>query len=479
MAGSNPTRATQDASETLRRIREVVGPKGIVAGSDAAPYLTDQRGLYQGNAALIVRPGSVAEVAEVVRLCAGARIPIVPQGGNTGLVGASVPFEHGGEIVLNLGRLNRVREIDPLNDTMTVEAGCILADVQKAAAEADRLFPLTMASEGSCQIGGVLSTNAGGTAVLRYGTARDLVLGIEVVLADGRVLDLLSGLRKDNTGYDLKQLFLGAEGTLGIITAAVLKLFPRPRETATALVALRDLAAAPELLARARAASGEAVVAFELMSGVALDLVLRHIPDATNPLSGRFEQLVLMEMTSAEADGGLAARLERLLTQAFEAGLIRDAAVAASEAQRAGLWRLRESLPEAQKREGASIKHDVAVPVSAVPEFIAQASRAVEAELPGIRVVAFGHAGDGNIHFNLSQPEGADREAFLAQWAHFNRIVHDIAVGFGGTISAEHGIGRLKREELARTAAPLEIELMRRLKAALDPLGILNPGKVI
>jgi FAD/FMN-containing dehydrogenase len=472
------TRAQKDLSETLRRIRDAVGPKGIVGEGDAAPYLTDQRGLYRGAAALIVRPASVAEVAEVVRLCAETRLPIVPQGGNTGLVGASVPFEHGGEIVLNLGRLNRIRQIDAPGSTMTVEAGCILADVQRAAAEADRLFPLTMASEGSCQIGGVLSTNAGGTAVLRYGTARELVLGVEVVLAYGRVLDLLSRLRKDNTGYDLKQLFLGAEGTLGIITAAVLKLFPAARETATALVALRDLAAAPELLAQARADSGETVTAFELMPGAALDLVLRHIPNTANPLSGRCEQAVLLEMTSADPDAGLAGRLERLLGRALDAGLIRDAAIAQSEAQRGVFWRLREAIPEAQKRAGASIKHDVAVPVSAVPEFIAAASRAVEAELPGIRVIAFGHAGDGNIHFNLSQPEGADGPAFLARWAHFNRIVHDIAVGFGGTISAEHGIGRLKREELARTASPLEIEVMRRLKAALDPHGLFNPGKI-
>ena len=473
------TAARDDLSGALARIRDVVGPKGVVGADDAASYLEDQRRLYRGRAALIVRPASVGEVAEVVRLCAAAQIPIVPQGGNTGLVGGSVPFEHGGEIVLSLSRLNHIREIDPLNDTMTVEAGCILANVQQAAAAADRLFPLTMASEGSCQIGGVLSTNAGGTAVLRYGNARDLVLGLEVVMADGRVLDLLTRLRKDNTGYDLKQLFLGAEGTLGIITAAVLKLFPRPRETATAIVALRDLAAAPELLARLRAASGETLTAYELLSGFALELVLRHVPGTANPLSRRFEQLVLVELSSADDSAGLAQRLERLLAEASEAGLISDAAVARSEAQRASLWRLREAIPEAQTREGGSIKHDVAVAVSAVPAFIGRATRAVEAELPGIRVVAFGHAGDGNIHFNLSQPEGMDEAAFLARWAHFNRIVHDVVAAMGGTISAEHGIGRLKRDELARTASPLEIETMRRLKAALDPLGILNPGKVL
>jgi D-lactate dehydrogenase (cytochrome) len=477
MEGSKPDRARRE--DALLRLRDAVGPKGVVAEADAAPYLADQRGLYRGKAALILRPGTLAEVSEIVRICAEANIPIVPQGGNTGLVGASVPFEHGGEILLNLGRLNRIRKIDALDDSMTVEAGCILADVQKAAEQADRLFPLTMASEGSCQIGGVLSTNAGGTAVLRYGTARDLVLGLEVVLADGRVLNMLSALRKDNTGYDLKQVFLGAEGTLGIITAAVLKLFPRPRDTATAFVALRDLAAAPELLARLRAASGDAVTAFELISGTGLDFVLRHIPGAASPLAGLFEQLALIELTSADAEAGLRPRLERLLAAALEEGLVRDAAVAVSEAQRLALWRLRESLPEAQKREGASIKHDVAVPVSAVPAFIERATSAVEAELPGIRVVAFGHAGDGNIHFNLSQPVGADGAEFLARWGHFNRLVHDIVASFGGTISAEHGIGRLKREELARTAAPLEIEVMRRLKATLDPQGLFNPGKVI
>ncbi len=460
----------------MARIADVVGPKGVVRPEDAAPYLADQRGLYRGQAALVVRPSTVHEVSEIVKLCAAARIPIVPQGGNTGLVGGAVAGEN--ELLLNLGRLNRIRSVDPLNNTLTAEAGCVLADIQTAADEADRLFPLTMASEGSCQIGGVLSTNAGGTAVLRYGTARDLVLGLEVVLADGRVLDVMTGLRKDNTGYDLKQLFLGAEGTLGIITAAVLKLFPKPREIATAFVALRDLDAAPELLARARAVSNDSVIAFELLSGFALSLVLRHIPGAANPLSGRFDQLALIEMATTDADAGLGERFERLLGAALSEGLIRDAAVALNETQRQAFWRLRESLPEAQKREGASIKHDVAVPVSAVPAFIARATEAVELEMKGIRVVAFGHAGDGNIHFNLTKPEEVEDAVFLARWMHFNRIVHDIVRQFGGTISAEHGIGRLKREELARTASPLEIEVMRRLKATLDPLGLLNPGKI-
>jgi D-lactate dehydrogenase (cytochrome) len=336
-----------------------------------------------------------------------------------------------------------------------------------------------MASEGSCQVGGVLSTNGGGTAVLRYGTARDLVLGLEVVVADGRVLDDLRGLRKDNSGYDLKQLFIGAEGTLGIITAAVLRLFPRSREVVTALAAMRDLSAVVELLSRARSASGDDVTAFEVIPGIGVELVLRHIPGTTDPLQRRYEHYALIELSSARPDAALGAVLEKLLADAMEDGLVLDAAIAASEAQREGLWKLRESIPEAEKREGGSIKHDVAVPVFAVPEFIAAATDRVTRELPGVRVVAFGHVGDGNVHFNLTHPEGMDKEAFLARRAHVNRIVHDMVAERGGTISAEHGIGRLKRDELSRYKSAIELELMRRLKAALDPKGIMNPGKVI
>lgn len=468
------------SADVLRQIQDVVGDKGWVSDPAAMePYLTDHRGLYRGRSPAVVRPATTEEVAEVVRLCGEAGVAIVPQGGNTGLVGASVPHEHGREILLSLGRLNRIREVDARNDTLTAEAGCILAEVQAAAAEADRLFPLSMASEGSCQIGGVLSTNAGGTAGLRYGTARDLVLGLEVVLADGRVLDMLTGLRKDNSGYDLKQLFVGAEGTLGIITAAVWKLFPRPRQIETALAAVRDLEAMIELLVRARAASGDSVTAFEMIPRLGVDLVLRHIPGAADPLDQRYDHYVLIELSSAQAEAPLARRLEDLLAGAMEDGLVLDAAIAASEAQRQGLWRLREAIPEAQGREGGSIKHDIAVPVSALPEFVARATSRVTREMPGLRVVAFGHAGDGNVHFNLTQPEGADRAAFLEKWEFFNRIVHDLAVELGGTISAEHGIGRLKRDELARYRSAIELELMRRLKSALDPKGIMNPGKVI
>jgi D-lactate dehydrogenase (cytochrome) len=468
------------SADVLRQIQEAVGDKGWTTDpAEMAPHLSDARGAYQGRSPLLVRPATTAEVAEVVRLCAEAGIAIVPQGGNTSLVGASVPHEHGREIVLNLGRLNRIREVDPRNLTLTAEAGCVLSDVQAAAAEAECLFPLSMASEGSCQVGGVLSTNGGGTAVLRYGTARDLVLGLEVVVADGRVLDDLRGLRKDNSGYDLKQLFIGAEGTLGIITAAVLRLFPRSREVVTALAAMRDLSAVVELLSRARSASGDDVTAFEVIPGIGVELVLRHVPGTTDPLQRRYEHYALIELSSARPDAALGAVLEKLLADAMEDGLVLDAAIAASEAQREGLWKLRESIPEAEKREGGSIKHDVAVPVFAVPEFIAAATDRVTRELPGVRVVAFGHVGDGNVHFNLTHPEGMDKEAFLARRAHVNRIVHDMVAERGGTISAEHGIGRLKRDELSRYKSAIELELMRRLKAALDPKGIMNPGKVI
>jgi FAD/FMN-containing dehydrogenase len=468
------------ASEALEKLKAIVGPRGWVTDpADMAPFLVEERGLYRGRARMVVRPGSTQEVSDVVKVCAEAGIAIVPQSGNTGLVGGQVPHDHGEEIVLNLGRMNRIRAIDPLNYTITVEAGCILASVQNAAADADRLFPLSLGAEGTCQIGGNLSTNAGGIAVLRYGMARDLVLGLEVVLPDGRVWDGLRGLRKDNTGYDLKQLFIGAEGTLGIITAAVLKLFPRPGAVETGFVAVRDPGAAIELLARTRAGTGDAVTAFELISRQALDMVLKHIPGTSDPLSGRHPWYVLIEASSGDAGGGLRAALEGVLANAVEAGFVTDATLAASGEQTKALWRLRESITESQKPEGGSIKHDVSVPVSKVPAFIARASAACEAALPGIRIVAFGHAGDGNIHFNLSQPIGADRAQYLARWEEFNRIVHDIVAELDGSISAEHGIGRLKRDELVHYKSALAIELMRVLKDAFDPKGIMNPGKVV
>ena len=467
-------------SALLEQLAAVVGPHGLITDPAAmAPYLVEERGLYQGAARAVVRPADTAEVAAVVRLCAAGKVAIVPQAGNTGLVGGGIPFEHGGEIVLSVQRLTRIRSIDAENFTITAEAGCILADVQAAADAADRLFPLSLAAEGSCRIGGNIATNAGGVAVLRYGNTRELVLGLEVVLPDGRVWDGLRALRKDNTGYDLKQLFIGSEGTLGVITAAVLKLFPRPCERQTALVGVAGPAQAVALLARLRAASGDRVTAFELMPRVALDMVVRHIPGTVDPLAGRHPWYVLTELSSSRADGGVRAALEEGLKEALADGLADDAVLAESLDQRLALWRLRETIPEAQKPEGGSIKHDIAVPVSRVPAFLVAAGAAVEALIPGIRVVAFGHLGDGNIHFNLSQPAGADKDAYLARWHEVNRVVHDIVAGLDGSISAEHGLGRLKRDDLARYRSPVELEMMAALKRTLDPLGIMNPGKVV
>ncbi len=462
----------------IERLSAVVGAGHCLhAAADLAPYLEEERGLLHGAALAVVRPGTTDEVAGVVRLCAAAGLAMVPQGGNTRLCGGGVP-PGPRVVVVSTERLNRIRRVDPVDFTLTAEAGCVLANVQQAAAEAGCLFPLSLGAEGSCRIGGTLSTNAGGVNVLRYGTARDLVLGLEVVLPDGRVWHGLRALRKDNTGYDLKQLFVGAEGTLGIITAAVLKLFPRPRETATALVALSGAEAATQVLFRARQASGDAVTACELIPRIGLELDLAHVAGCRDPFDRPHPWYLLLELSSSRP-GGLRDALETVLAEALEAGLAADAVLAESEAQRAGLWRLRESVPEAQKREGASIKHDVGVATSRVPELIGRATRAVEAALPGVRVVAFGHLGDGNIHFNLTQPPGADRQAFLDQWPRMNRIVHDIVVAMDGSIAAEHGIGRLKVAELARTAAPVELELMRRLKAALDPAGLMNPGAIL
>ena len=462
---------------TLDAIRAVVGPKGWIAeAADMAPYLVEERGLYHGACALVARPASVEEAAEVVRLCAEGGLPVVAQGGNTGLVGGGVPE---GGIVLSTARMNRVRALDPLNHTITVEAGCVLADVQKAAAEAGLLFPLSLGAEGSCQIGGNLSTNAGGVAVLRYGNARDLVLGLEVVLANGAVWDGLRALRKDNTGYDLKHLFIGAEGTLGIITAAVLTLFPAPKARETALAAAVDIESVLGLFARAREAAGDTLTAFEMMSRRCMDFSCRHGTGVNDPFTGPHNYYALIELTSPRPGELLAESLESILSAALEDGEVTDAVIAASASQSQDLWRIRETITEAQKHEGASIKHDVSVPVSRVPEFVAGATALVEAEMPGVRVVDFGHMGDGNIHFNLSQPEGADGAAFLAEWRRLNRIVHDLAVEMGGSFSAEHGIGTLKRDDLAHYNPAVEVDLMRRLKAALDPKNIMNPGKVL
>jgi D-lactate dehydrogenase (cytochrome) len=463
----------------LEKIKGVVGAKGWIDDPDLLePYLVEARGLYRGATHAVVRPASTAEVAAVVRICAAHRLPIVPQGGNTGLVGGAVPPEDGRNIVLALGRMNRVRAIDPVNFTMTVEAGCILAELQKAADEVDRLFPLSLGAEGSCQIGGNLSTNAGGIAVLRYGNARDLCLGLEVVLADGEVWNGLRALRKDNTGYDLKQLFIGGEGTLGIITAATLKLYPKPREVETAFVGLARVEDAMALFVEARAATADQLSAFELIPRTGLDLALAHVPGTIDPLERPYPWYVLLEISSTERGSGLRALLERLLEAALEKGRVADGVIASSGAQRRDLWFIREGVVEAQKY-GGSIKHDVAVPVSRVAEFVNRASRLVEERLPGIRPIAFGHVGDGNIHLNLTQPEGCDRALFLSRWQEFNDLVHGVAVALEGSISAEHGVGRLKREEITRYKSSVEIALMRRVKRALDPDNILNPGKVV
>jgi FAD/FMN-containing dehydrogenase len=458
----------------LDRLRGVVGPGHVLTDADAlAGALVEPRGLFVGAARALVRPATTAEVSAVV---AEARVAIVPQGGNTGLVGGQIPM--GPEIVLSLKRLNRVREVDGLADAMIVEAGVTLAEAQAAAERADRLFPLSLASEGTCTIGGNLATNAGGVAVLAYGNARELTTGVEVVLPDGRIVNALSKLRKDNTGYDLKDLFIGAEGTLGIITAAALKLFARPRARETAFVGLRDPFAALALFRSARETFGASVVSFELIPRIALEFVLRHAPGARDPLAAAHPWYVLVEIAT-QAAGGLADAVADWLAGAAEAGLIDDAALAASGEQRAAFWTLRESISEVQKFEGGSIKHDVSVPIGAVADFIAEASAAVIRRTPGARVVAFGHMGDGNIHFNVSQPPGADKAEFLGDWEGMNEVVHGIVETHQGSFSAEHGIGRLKRELLARKKDPAALDVMRRMKAALDPLGIMNPGKML
>jgi FAD/FMN-containing dehydrogenase len=465
---------------TVERIRHALGPAGCLESPDrVAPYLVDFRGLYRGATPLVACPASTAEVAAMLAICNESRTAVVPHGGNTSYCGGATPSADGSQIVLSLHRMNRIREVDAANFSMIAEAGCILADVQAAAEAADRFFPLSLGAEGSCQIGGNLSTNAGGLNALRYGVARELALGLEVVLADGRVLDGLSSLRKDNTGYDLRDLFIGAEGTLGVITAASLKLFPRPRTVETAFVAVRDPAAAVELLGRLRGATGDAVSSFEYLPRLAVEFTVRHIPGVANPLGRPHEHCVLCEVSSPREDPSLRGVLETELARALADGLALDAALAESLQQRDALWRLRESVPEAQRAEGASIKHDVSVPVAALPEFMREATAAVLAIVPHGRMVTYGHVGDGNLHFNVSEPAGGDRKAFLSRAAEIHASVHAVVRRYRGSISAEHGIGRLKRAALAVHEGPVAIDVMRSLKRALDPNGILNPGKVL
>jgi FAD/FMN-containing dehydrogenase len=464
----------------LAAIRAIVGDRGILTeASDTAAFSEDWRRLYQGRTEAVIRPATTQELADVVRLCAESGTPVVPQGGNTSMVGGAVPNADGTELVLSTARLNRVRDLDPVDMTLTVEAGVTLKAAQMAAAEAGCLLPLSISSEGTAQIGGVLAVNAGGNNTVRYGNARDLVLGLEVVLPDGSVWNGLRRLRKDNTGYCLRQLFVGSEGTLGIITAAVLKLAPQPKEIAVALCAVGSADDALALFTRFQAHDAASINAFELMSGLGMSFVLRHIPGAVLPLAEPAAFYVLVELASPRPNAGLRAMLEAVLEQALEAGIVQDAAIAESDAQRAAIWKLREEHSEAQKREGASIKNDVSVPVSKVPAFIRQATVACEALMPGVRVVPFGHMGDGNIHFNLEQPEGSDAAWFLGQDHAIMDAVNEVVRVYDGSFSAEHGIGKLKPYMMPDWRGGAELALMQRIKAAIDPGGIMNPGKVL
>lgn len=467
------------APEILERLKKAAGPRGYLDDpADMAAYCTPFRDGWVGRTPLVLRPDSTAAVAEIVRLCAETGTPVVPQGGNTGLTGAGLPHESGDEVILSLGRMTRIREVDALNDTITVEAGVVLEEIHRAAEEVDRLFPLSFGARGSCRIGGCLSTNAGGIHVVRYGNTRALVLGLEVVTGEGAVWDGLRALRKDNAGYDLKQCFIGAEGTLGIITAAVLRLVPRPRDRQTALAEVADAGAAVKLLAHMRSRLGEAVAAFELIHRNCY-LLAERTHGHPDPMAGERPWRVLIDVTGQEPPGGLREPLEGALAEAMEAGLVTDAVVATSEAQSDALWQVREDQAEVQRAAGNGIKHDISVPVSRIPEFLARADAAMEEAYPGHEVCTFGHVGDGNLHYNPIEPPDWDAAAWVAETERVNRLVHDIVAELGGSITAEHGVGRLRLAELARYKSPVELDLMRRLKRAFDPAGILNPGKVI
>jgi FAD/FMN-containing dehydrogenase len=462
--------------ELIARFKSIVGEKyAVTDANDIAPYVTEERNLFHGHSPLILRPGSTAEVSAICKLATEHGIALVPQGGNTGLVGGQTP--HHGEVVISMRRMDKIREVDTASNTMTCEAGVILQNAQQRAADADRLFPLSLGAEGSCTIGGNLSTNAGGTAALAYGVAREMALGLEVVLPDGRILNGLSKLKKDNTGYDLRNLFIGAEGTLGIITAATLKLFPRPRAVETAFVGLKSPADALRLLEISRDEAAGSLTSFELLADIAVDFSVRHGIDVRHPLSGKHPWYVLMELSPPRDDAR--ATLEAILARGMEDGIVDDAVIAANLSQRGGFWKLRDEMSSAQKPEGGSIKHDVSVPVAAVPDFIAEADAAVINLIPGARPVPFGHLGDGNIHYNVSQPIGGNTADFMARWHDVNAVVFAIVLRMGGSISAEHGIGVLKRDELPEVKDKVAIELMRGIKAMLDPLGIMNPGKVL
>ena len=466
--------------ELISRFIDIVGPtQAVVDPAAQAPYLREWRDRYIGATPLVLRPGSTDEVSRILALANEARVGIVPQAGNTGLVGGQIPYEDGRDIVVSVARLNKIRHVDPSGQSIIAEAGVTLANVQQAADTAGRLFPLSLAAEGSCQIGGNLATNAGGVNVLAYGNARALALGLEVVLADGRVWSSLKTLKKDNTGYDLKDLFIGSEGTLGIITAAALKLFARPAEKATAFAALTGLDQVLELFKRAEAVAGSHLTAFEFICANGVDIAVRHVEGVRCPFAEIPPWSVLLEISSHEPDGRAAETLEALLGDAIEAEIVADAVIAQSLQQAKDFWRLREEMSDAQKHEGGSIKHDVSVTPSRMPEFIRRADTLIEKLCPGARPVPFGHFGDGNVHYNVTQPIGMDKSAYLARWEEIAAAVHALVVDMDGSISAEHGIGRMKREELRHVKSAVEIDMMRAIKHALDPNGILNPGKVV
>ncbi|MCM2450947.1 FAD-binding oxidoreductase [Agrobacterium vitis] len=464
----------------LERFIAIVGPTNALTDqADITPYLTENRGLYHGASPLVLKPGSTEEVSKILALASETKSPIVPVSGGTGLVGGQVPRDNSSDILLSLERMNTVREVDPVGNVIVADAGCILADIQTAAADVTRLFPLSLGSEGSCRIGGNLATNAGGTAVLVYGNMRQLCLGLEVVLPTGEIWNGLRRLKKDNSGYDLRDLFIGAEGTLGVITGAVLKLYPQPLGHEVGFVGLKSPVEALALFEKASALCGPALTGFELMPRIGVDFTSRHIPNVRDPLASVHDWYVLVDIATSDAVETARTMMHDVLEQGVEAGLIEDAVVAGSVAQQKALWHMRESMSDAQKPEGGSIKHDVSVPIAQVPAFMRQAEEAVLAAMPGARVCAFGHLGDGNIHYNISQPIGADKAQFIGRWREINKVVHDIVRAHGGSISAEHGVGQLKRAELAQTRPDIETVLMIRSKQAFDPAGIMNPGKVV
>ncbi|GAA5663102.1 putative FAD-linked oxidoreductase Rv2280 [Brucella sp. NBRC 14130] len=464
----------------IERFSAIVGEKNaLTAPEDLAAYLIEQRDLYHGRTPLVLRPGSTEEVAAIMKLASETKTPVVPQGGNTGLVGGQQPDESGTAIILSLGRMNRIRNLDTVGNLVTLEAGVILKNLQDAVEKAGRLFPLSLGAEGSCQIGGNLGSNAGGTAVLAYGNMRELCLGLEVVLPTGEVLNDLRYVKKDNTGYDLKDLFVGSEGTLGVITAAVLKIFPQPKGKGVAYAGLRSPEDVLRLFQLATEHAGPSLTGFELMPRVGVEFTVRHVDGVRDPLESPHDWYVLIDISSSRSEEDARATLETILTEAFENDIIQDAAIGESVAQAQSFWKMREEMSWAQKPEGGSIKHDISVPVASIPAFIHEANAATLEMIPGARIVCFGHIGDGNLHYNVSQPVGADKEAFLARWHELNHRIHTIVASYTGSISAEHGIGQLKREELAFFKQDVALDLMRRIKAAFDPAGIMNPGKVL